>query len=58
MSSPNHSNDNPDIHLVEDDLREGLANSRQIVRQSRYLIELSESDGAWVGEDGGREATN
>jgi hypothetical protein len=46
VSSPKHSNDNPDLHLVENDLREGLENSRQILRQSRYLIELSESDGA------------
>ena len=46
VSSPNHSNDNPDIHLVEDALREGLETSRQLVRQSRLLIELSEADAA------------
>jgi hypothetical protein len=50
VSSPNHSNDHPDIHLIESDLREGLENSRQIVRQSRFLIELSESDGSSSGD--------
>ena len=51
VSSPNHSNDNPDVHLVEDELREGLESSRQLVRRSRYLIELSGSDGASSGDD-------
>jgi hypothetical protein len=51
VSSPNHSNDNPDVHLVEDELREGLENSRQLVRRSHYLIELAGSDGASSGED-------
>jgi hypothetical protein len=58
VSSPSHSNDNPDVHLVEDELREGLATSRQIVHQSRYLIALSESDSSWAEEGGGREAAN
>jgi hypothetical protein len=58
MSSPTHSNDNPDIHLVEDKLRDGLATSRQIVRQSRYLIELSETDGANYGDESDCAAAN
>jgi hypothetical protein len=58
VSSPNHSNDNPDLHLVENDLREGLENSRQIVRKSRYLIELSESGSTSIGEEDDRAATS
>jgi hypothetical protein len=36
----------PDLNQARDTLREGLDTSRKIVRQSRELIELSESDGA------------
>ena len=46
MSSQHHSNDNPDIHLVEDELREGLEISRRILHQSHTLIALSECDRA------------
>jgi hypothetical protein len=52
MSSSTHSNDNPDIHLVEGELRDGLATSRKIVQQSRYLIELSETAGAHSDDEG------
>ena len=58
MSSQNHSNDNPDLHLVASDLRKGLENSRQIVRQSRYLIELSESDCVSSGDEDDCAAAN
>jgi hypothetical protein len=58
MSSPNHSNDNPDVHLVESELRCGLENSRRILSQSRTLIELSECDSARLEDEGERAATS
>jgi hypothetical protein len=36
----------PSADQARDELREGLENSRRLVRQSHLLIELSESDGA------------
>lgn len=42
-------NDDPEFNSFDDarsELRESIENSRQIVRQSRMLIELSESEGA------------
>ena len=51
MTNPNHSNDNPDVHLVEDALRDGLESSRDLMRRSRFLIELSETDAANGDED-------
>ena len=58
VSDANHSNDNPDIQLVEGELRQGLETSRQIVRQSRTLIELSECDGTWPGGEGDLAVAN
>ncbi len=58
VSNAKHSNDNPDLQLVEGDLRQGLETSRQIVRQSRYLIELCECDGAWPGDEDGLAVAN
>ena len=41
-----------DLDQARSELREGIETSRQIVRQSRLLIELSETDGASsVGDD-------
>ncbi len=42
----------PDPAHAQEELREGIEFSRVLVRQSRMLIELSESDGAFpVDED-------
>ena len=51
MNGPKHTHDSPNLHLVEDELRTGLENSRQLLRQSRILIELSEADAANAGDD-------
>jgi len=48
--------DDPEFNSLDDaraDLREGIENSRQILRQSRMLIELSECDGASAADDDG-----
>jgi hypothetical protein len=45
MSAPtDRSLKSPNIEATSRDLREGIDFSREIVRQSRVLIELSESD--------------
>jgi hypothetical protein len=41
----------PDIELARDELREGMAFSRHLVRQSHVLIELTESDGAFPNDN-------
>ena len=51
MNGPKHTHDSPNLHLVEDELRAGLENSRQLLQQSRILIELSEADAANAGDD-------
>ena len=57
LSGPHPSNDNPDLHLVEDDLREGLKSSRHLLRRSRILIELSAAD-ALSGDEDERSIAN
>ena len=51
VSGQSPTNDNPDLNLVEDQLREGLESSRLLLRQSRVLIELSEADVANGDQD-------
>jgi len=46
MTAPSNEPEYNDLDDARSDLREGIANSRAIVRQSRVLIELSESDSA------------
>ena len=41
----------PNIELTRQELREGIETSREIVRQSRMLIELSECGGAAAQEN-------
>ena len=41
----------PTIDQARNELREGIETSREIVRQSRMLIELSECDGAAANEN-------
>ena len=41
----------PSIDQTRHELREGIATSREIVRQSRMLIELSECQGAAANEN-------
>jgi hypothetical protein len=48
-------NDDPDfieINQTRSDLRDGIENSREMVRQSRLLLELSECDAAAHEADG------
>ncbi|MCL6683472.1 hypothetical protein [Sphingomonas alba] len=51
MTAPTNDPEFNDLDDARSDLREGLANSRAIVRQSRLLIELSESDSALPAND-------
>ena len=53
--NPTDNPDFSDFDLARDELRDGIESSRQIIRQSRELIGLSECDGASSsdGEDGG-----
>ena len=46
----------PDAAHAQEELREGIENSRELVRQSRVLIELSESDAASPPKDDDRES--
>ena len=46
--------DDPNFNTLDQarsELREGIEHSRDIVRQSRVLIELSEADGAACAND-------
>ena len=45
----------PNAAHAQEELREGLESSRKLVRQSSFLIALSESDGASPPKDNGRE---
>ena len=51
MTAPTNDPEFNDLDDARSDLREGLANSRAIVRQSRFLIELSESESALPADD-------
>jgi hypothetical protein len=48
----------PNIDLTRQELREGIETSREIVRQTRMLIELSECDGASSNENDDRGFAN
>jgi hypothetical protein len=41
----------PEIDQARDELRQGLEFSRQLIRQSRMLLELTESEGALQADD-------
>jgi len=41
----------PDLDQAKEELREGLEQSRVLVRKSRVLIELSESNAAWPSDE-------
>ena len=43
---PNDDPDYVEIDQTRSDLHDGIENSREMVRQSRLLLELSECDGA------------
>ena len=43
-----------DAEQAQDALREAIDNSRELVRQSRVLLELSECEGAVPANDNGR----
>ena len=48
MTTPIDNREFNDFDAARSDLREGIESSRQILRQSRELIELSEIDGPFV----------
>ena len=48
----------PNIDQARHELREGIETSREIVRQTRMLIELSECDGAAANENEDRGNAN
>jgi len=48
MTTPIDNREFNDFDAARSDLREGIESSRQILRQSRELIELSEIDGPCV----------
>jgi hypothetical protein len=45
------SSPSPDLDQAKEDLREGIEQSRALVRRSRVLIELSESNAAWPSDE-------
>ena len=47
IDSPN----TPDLNHARDELRDGIESSRQIVRQTHVLIELSESRSPFVADN-------
>ena len=49
--NPLDDTDFTELDQARSELREGLASSRQVVRQSRELIGLSECEGASAAED-------
>jgi len=51
MTAPSNEPEHNDLDDARSDLREGIANSRALVRQSRVLIELSESGSALPADD-------
>ena len=51
MTPPNDSPQSPNIEQARHELWEGIENSREMVRQSRLLIELSECDGPWSSDE-------
>ena len=58
MTPPTDNPHSPNIEQARHELREGLETSREMVRQSRLLIELSECDGAYPRDDEDRGAAN
>jgi hypothetical protein len=59
MTLPSDADGNsPNLDLARQELREGIETSREIVRQTRMLIELSECDGASSQENEDRSFAN
>lgn len=56
--TPTESPNSPDLEQAHNELREGLETSREIVRQSRLLIELSACDGAFAANDNDHSVAN
>ena len=51
VTSPTENAPSPNYDQARDDLREGIESSREIVRQARMLIELSECDGGAANDN-------
>lgn len=51
MTSPSDTAQAPNYDQARDDLRDGLESSREMVRQARMLIELSECDGGAANDN-------
>ena len=47
----------PDPAHAQEELREGIENSRKLVRKTSFLIALSESDGASPPDDDEHESS-
>lgn len=58
MATPTDCPDNSNLEQARHELWEGIEASREILRQSRLLIELSECDGAYPPDDEGYRAAN
>ena len=52
VTTPSDNSNFNDFDHARAELREGIEHSRALVRQSRLLIELSESDGAAIDDEG------
>ena len=48
----------PELEQARDDLREAIEHSRELVRRSRFLLELSECERAVPANDNEREFTD
>jgi hypothetical protein len=55
VTTPSDNSNHNDFDHARSELREGIEHSRDIVRQSRLLIELSEADGAACANDNGEQ---
>jgi hypothetical protein len=51
MTAPSDNSNFNDFDRARDELREGIENSRTMVRQSRLLIELSETDAVATADE-------
>ena len=58
MTAPTDDPHSSNIEQARHELWEGIEASREILRQSRLLIELSECDGAHPPDDEGCAAAN
>ena len=48
----------PELEQARDDLREAIEHSRELVRRSRFLLELSECERAVPANDNERQFTD